>query len=303
MERVLVTGGAGYLGWSIINTLNTLPTVRDIVVYDNLARKNYNLFTSSLFRDSDKIRFIQGDILDQRTFKGALEGIDSVCHLAAKVDEPFRDVDLQQFEQINNWGSAVIANEISKSSVKRVAYISSIYVYGTSSSYKRVEDAAIPNSFYGMSKLRGEKQFESILNDKNVYVFRVGNVFGVNPVMRFDVLMNKLVFDAVHRKFINIHGEGNQRRPFIEVNKVGGEIVRMLANEKVPGIYNIADNHYSILDIVNELRQLVPDLEYRFVNRNVQMEDILVDTHVHNDISNQTYSLLEDLRSIKSFIT
>lgn len=277
MKEILVTGGAGYIGWSIIHKLLELKDVKRIVIYDSLSRRNFNLFTSQLLNKGKTCQFVQGDILDQRSLSTALDGIDTVFHLAAKVDAPFRDIDSQYFEQVNHWGTSVLANEILKSKVQNIIYTSSVYVYGNGDTYKSENDSTNPNSFYGISKLRGEKQLQSILSDRRLLVLRIGNVFGYNPTMRFDVLINKLVFDAVHKRMVNIYGEGKQKRPFVQIDNLAEGIVRMANSQLESGTYNIADEHFSILDIVSRLREMIPDLEYRYINRNVRMDDILVE--------------------------
>ncbi len=87
--RVLVTGGAGYVGTKLVKQLILLDEVDRVIVYDNLSRGNYNLFIGEAIPNGDKVEFIQGDILDSRLLRKTLAGIDFVYHLAAKVTTPF----------------------------------------------------------------------------------------------------------------------------------------------------------------------------------------------------------------------
>lgn len=114
MERVLITGGAGYIGFSLVEKLVSNPDIKEVLVYDNLSNSKYGIFNQSLFSQHDKLKFIHGDILDERNLLQNLESIDTVFHLAAKVDEPERDTSSHTYQQINKWGSSVLANAVAK---------------------------------------------------------------------------------------------------------------------------------------------------------------------------------------------
>jgi UDP-glucose 4-epimerase len=103
--KILITGGAGYIGYSLVKQLlEDVEQLHSITIYDNLSRRNYSFFTEAKF-DHKPIKFIHGDILDGRQLGQALQGIDCVIHLAAKVTTPFADADAHSFDQINHWGT------------------------------------------------------------------------------------------------------------------------------------------------------------------------------------------------------
>ena len=103
--KVLITGGAGYLGTELVKKLVQIPKVKEIVVYDNLDKGRYNFFLCTCI-GGDNIRFVQGDILDTRKLKKELQGVDVVFNLAAKIASPYADADPHLYEQINHWGTA-----------------------------------------------------------------------------------------------------------------------------------------------------------------------------------------------------
>ena len=76
--RILVTGGAGYIGNELVYRLSAEPGVQEILVYDNLCKGNYNLFTGLRKVPGNNVRFIQADVLDSRSLKSCMQGMDVV---------------------------------------------------------------------------------------------------------------------------------------------------------------------------------------------------------------------------------
>jgi UDP-glucose 4-epimerase len=101
--NVLITGGAGYIGTELIFELSAnLISVKSLV-YDNLSRGNYNLFLGKGPKQQN-VKFIQGDILDSRSIRKVLKGIDVVYHLAAKVTTPFANIRFSFFRTDQSLG-------------------------------------------------------------------------------------------------------------------------------------------------------------------------------------------------------
>ena len=154
--KILVTGGAGYIGTALVDALARREDVSEVVVYDNLSRSNPNLFISESM-PSDSIRFIRGDILDTRRLARELEGVDLVYHLAARVSTPFADADFHGLDQVNHWGCAELSYLLETHPVGRVVYLSSTSVYGASEESVGLETPPQPRTAYGISKFRGEQ--------------------------------------------------------------------------------------------------------------------------------------------------
>ena len=129
--KVVVTGGAGYLGTELVRQLINNPEISQILIYDNLSRGNYNVFLGEP-KLSDKMKFLKADILDSRSFGKAIQDASLVYHLAARVTTPFADQHAHLFEQVNHWGTAEVTYEIEKSDVEHFVFLSSASVYGTS---------------------------------------------------------------------------------------------------------------------------------------------------------------------------
>lgn len=274
--KILITGGAGYVGTELTKSLVKCDTVSDVVIYDNLGRQNYNLFLGRRLENHEKVNFISGDILDSRKLRTVLEGVDVVYHLAARVTTPFANTDAHFHEQVNHWGTAEVVNAVEESNVKKFIYASSTSVYGSSKDF--LNEDTIPNAktFYGISKLRGEEHVRRLLKKKKTYILRCGNVYGYSKSMRFDAVINKFMFDANFNNRISIHGDGKQSRSFISVGLLAEVMEKIIKHEVPNGTFNVVDKNYSILDIVDVLKALYPLLEFIFVNQHLSLRDLKV---------------------------
>ncbi len=270
--NVLVTGGAGYVGTRLIKNLSANKQIKKIVVYDNLLRGNYNLFLGDKYIHPDGLEFIQGDLLDSRSLRKALEGIDVVFHLAAKVTSPFANVNLHYYEQINHWGTAELSYAIEESDVKKVIYTSSMGVYGFSDDPIHEDHKVNPSSFYAISKQRGEEHIQRLDAKHNPIILRCGNVYGYSRSMRFDAVINRFVFEANFTGRISINGSGNQQRAFVHIHSLA-DILEQVAVKEIPSdVYNVSERNLSVLDIVDTLKELKPELEFLFINQQTTLQ-------------------------------
>ncbi len=273
--KILITGGAGYIGYSLVKyLLQDVNPLHSITIYDNLSRRNYSFFTEAKF-DHKPVKFIQGDILDGRSLSLALEGIDCVIHLAAKVTTPFADADAHSFDQINHWGTAQLAYAIEQSSVSKVIYLSSISIYGDSMEPLNEMSVPNPHSFYGRSKWEGEKQLNVLHRDRQVHILRSGNVYGYNPSYRIDAVVNRFLFQAHFLSKITVNGSGDQHRSFIHVDKVANAIAQIVDGFSVPGTYNLVEHNFSINDITGRIKAIYPELDIIHANYNLRMKDVI----------------------------
>ena len=272
--QVLITGGAGYVGYSLVKQLlEDVDELHSITIYDNLSRQNYSFFTEANF-DHKPVRFIKGDILDGRSLSQALEGIDCVVHLAAKVTTPFADSEAHFYDQINHWGTAQLAAAVERSKVSRLIYLSSMSVYGNNQSPLNETVDPNPHSFYGISKLHGERQLDTIKHMTDLYVIRSGNVYGYNPSYRVDAVINRFMFDAHFSGRIQINGSGKQMRSFIHVDKVATLMAAAVDGKYKPGLYNAVQHNLSVNDVAGHIRILYPTLETIHVNYNLEMRSV-----------------------------
>ncbi len=274
--RILITGGAGYIGTELVYGLSIKPEIESITIYDNLSRGNYNLFLGRKIEGS-KIQFVHGELLDSRKLRQVLKNIDVVYHLAAKVTTPFANLDGHVFEQINHWGTAELVYALEENPVKQFIFVSSASIYGNAPQPATELTQPNPDSFYAISKYRGEKHVERLFSKTNTLILRLGNVYGYTKSMRFDAAINRLMFDAHYTGRVTINGTGNQHRPFIHISKVTNILMQLLQKSIPSGTYNLSDKNLSILAISEALNAIYPGLESFFINQNYVGHDLLID--------------------------
>ena len=305
--RVLITGGAGYVGTELTyELLKHGDKITEIVIYDNLSRGNFNFFIGKNAFPENKVKFIQGDLLDTRKLKKALKDIDIVYHLAAKVSTPFADQNPHLFEQINHWGTAELVYALEEMPVKKVIYSSSVSVYGSSSELVDVDSPINPKTFYGISKMRGEEHISRLFPKMPTYILRLGNIYGYSKSMRFDAVINRFMFDAQFHKRITINGNGEQNRAFIHIDKTANILAKIGLGDSVkPGRYDLVEDNLSVNYIADALMNLYPGLEMIFVNQHMMLRDLKVKPNrvINSQIEIPVRSLKEVLEKFKSNFT
>lgn len=274
--KILVTGGAGYIGTELVSLLAQMPEVDKIVVYDNLSRANYNLFLGGKIPGHEKVQLIKGELLDSRGLRLALKDADVVYHLAARVTTPLAHSEGHLYEQINHWGTAELVYAVEESSVKRFIYTSSAGVYGTTTEPADENTPPNPTTFYAVSKLRGEEHVRRLSSRLETFIFRCGNVYGYSRSMRFDAVINRFAFEANFLNRITIHGNGSQVRSFIHINQIAKALAGVLSSNLKGGTYNLTVRTLSIMDIVDDLKQLIPELEFILINQHMRFSNLNV---------------------------
>ena len=274
--RILITGGAGYIGTELVYGLSQIPGIESITVYDNLSRGNFNLFLGKE-REGAKINFIHGELLDSRKLRTVLKKTDVVFHLAAKVTTPFANIDGHVFEQINHWGTAELVYALEENPVKQFIFGSSTSVYGSADEPATEEAQPRPDSFYSISKFRAEQHVQRLFSKYNTIILRLGNVYGYSKSMRFDAAINRLVFDAHFSGRITINGTGAQYRSFIHIDKVTFILSQLLQRVIPSGTYNLTDKNLSILEISETLNNIYPGMESFFINQNYAVHNLTIE--------------------------
>jgi len=301
--KVLITGGAGYLGSELCIELNKRDNINEIIVFDNLNQGNYNLFLHSKM-NSTKVKFVKGDILDSRVLNKALVGVDAVYHIAKNNSPSERDNHAQ--DQINNWGTSELADALVKNDIKQFINISSCNVYGYNSSDATVDTQVNPVSSLAHSMLRGEEHAARLFDQINTQIVRVGKLFGYGISMNLSSLVNNFVVKAHTGQRLSLHGKAEQKRAFISVSKAVNILANMIdsdINDKLEsGYYNLVDYNKSVMDIVEETMKLYPDTEMIFTNNHIELQSrtVEIDTRLNDLYTGEQKNIAQEIEETKN---
>jgi UDP-glucose 4-epimerase len=264
--KVLVTGGAGYIGNALVSALQLEDDIDEVIIYDNLCHAN----NGALFGKDKltKVTFVKADILDSYELEKALKGVDTVIHLAAHVAFPYNHLQNLQYDQINRWGTLNLVRAIqNNNSVKKVLYLSSVAVYGFSSDLN-INDEPMPENGYGISKHEGEKYWQLLLKSHRTSIIRSANVYGFNSSMRLDGVINTFFMETLLFNKIKIFGDGTQFRAFTSLGYLVKKIKEWLFQESFPKVITAIQFNSSLNEIKDWIVERVPHLEYTYVNQN-----------------------------------
>lgn len=253
-HKVLVTGGAGYLGSILVPHL--LANGYDVTVYDNL------MFQQTSFLDccnNPDFHFINADVRNNDRMREAMKGKDIIIPLAALVGAPLSNKDVSSTVAINR--DAVVAINKMRSKEQRVLFptTNSGYGIGQEGIYCTEETPLRPISLYGTTKSDAEQE---LLQSDNVITFRLATVFGCSPRMRLDLLVNDFTYRAFSQKYIVLF-EAHFKRNYIHVRDVAKAFLFGIENfERMKNqTYNVglSSANLSKMELCLEIKKQVPD--------------------------------------------
>ncbi|MCF6238391.1 MAG: SDR family oxidoreductase [Candidatus Marinimicrobia bacterium] len=303
--RVLITGGAGYIGTELAYRLAERSDIEQVIIYDNLSRGNYNLFIGVRKFPRDKVIFINGDLLDSRKLRKSLNNVDVVYHLAANVTKPFSDHNPHLLEQVNHWGTAEVVYAIEESDVSRFIYVSSSAIYGTSDQEVSVATPPEPSTYYGISKLRGEEHVVRLQQKMAAYIMRTANVYGYSKSMRFDARLNRYMFEAASGQRITVNGSGDQTRAYIHIDDTTDCLESMLTTDLKPDVYDLTARNLTIQEIVDGVKTVFPETEILFINQHVTPWELRVkpDARLSDHLRLEDGTFLDEIKEFKKQFT
>lgn len=262
--KILVTGGAGFIGSHLINEL--LKKGHSVVVLDNLSSgKKQNL--EKAFSNED-FTFILGDIRDDAALKDALKGVNAVAHLAALIDVTSSVTDPVTTNDVNVAGTLKVLQSAVKGNVSQFVFASSTAVYGEAKVLPITEETPLnPISPYAASKVAGEaycKSFQSCFG-LNTVILRFFNVYGPRSENSpYSGVITKFLRQALKNEALNIYGDGEQTRDFIHVNDIVAALILALENPKVGGeTFNVCTG---VQTSINELANTINLITERNLN-------------------------------------
>lgn len=269
IDKIMVTGALGHIGSFVIRDLVKRFSGVEVILVDNMMTQRY----SSLFNlpSRGRYRFHEGDVTTM-DLSGELESVNAVIHLAAITDAAGSFDNAEQVED-NNYEATRKVAEACVATGTRLISLSSTSVYGTQENMVS-EDCSSnelqPQSPYAETKLREEALVTSLAEEKDlsVVIFRFGTIFGPSPGMRFHTAVNKFCWQAVMGKPITVWRTAyDQKRPYLDLKDAAGAIAFALDQDLFDHrIYNVLTQNAPVSDIVNIIREFIPDLKVDFVD-------------------------------------
>ncbi|MCX6134835.1 MAG: NAD-dependent epimerase/dehydratase family protein [Ignavibacteriales bacterium] len=233
--KILVTGGAGFIGSNIVEHFHQTD---EVVVLDNL-RSGFERNLAPF-----RVTFIHGSVTDRSAVEQAARGVDYIFHLAAMVSVPESVENPRETVDINVHGTLNVLEAARTHGVKKVVISSSAAIYGDNPVVPKVESMIPePKSPYAVTKLDAEYYAKMYTNEfaTPVVCLRYFNVFGPrqNPKSQYAAAVPIIIDKALRNQDITIYGDGEQTRDFVFVKDVVAANV-LAARSAATGVYNIA---------------------------------------------------------------
>ncbi len=277
--RVLITGGAGYVGSTLAPLL--LAAGHKVRVLDRLLYGGESLLGVWSHPDFE---FVHGDVRDRETLRKAVSECDAVVHLAAIVGDPACAREPETARGVNLDASMALIEESRRAGVQRFVFASTCSNYGKMkdpSQFVNEESELQPVSLYAETKVAVEKfLLESAANGWCPTPLRFATVFGVSPRMRFDLTVNEFTMEMITKKHLIVFGE-QFWRPYVHVFDAARGIALVLSSppQAVAGrVFNVGstDQNLQKQQIVELIRPLAADAKVEFVHKNEDPRDYRV---------------------------
>ena len=304
--RVLVTGGAGYLGSILSRKLLTKGyqvRVMDTQWYGDESIKE-------LVKDTN-FEIIKEDIRNLVPTVRALEDVDAVIHLASIVGMPASSIEPRTSEEINYLATKNIAELCQLHDIETYIFASTCSVYGYQPGKIITEKSRVdPLDFYAKQKYLSERATGWLNRSPTIY--RFGTLFGLSPRMRFDLVINLFVAQALNEGKITVFG-GKQERPFLHVSDAADSLIFGI-EKNLTGTYNVVSENMTIMDAAKRVSKITGcDIEISEANEDNRSYRVSADKikqvgfvasktieHTINEIKDAfTNNLIEDYNDVK----
>jgi nucleoside-diphosphate-sugar epimerase len=279
-RRVLVTGGAGYVGSILVQDL--LRKGYEVRVLDSLLHGSLPSLLPAWGEDG--FEFVPGDVRDPEARRAALAAVDSVVHLAAVVGDPACARDSDTAREVNTDATRALLMEAELAGARRFVFASTCSNYGKMADPNALvtEQAELrPISVYAESKVAAELDvLERGRDGLAGCCLRLATVYGTSPRMRFDLTVNEFTRELSLGKELVVFGE-QFWRPYVHVRDAARALALALEapEEAIAGeVFNVGSTaeNYRKLDLVELLRKRIPSAEVSFVHKDEDPRDYRV---------------------------
>jgi UDP-glucose 4-epimerase len=267
--KIVVTGALGHIGSALIRQLPLHFPGAEIVMLDNMMTQRY----ASLFDlpTVGRYQFVEADVRSVELHP-LLKGAYAVVHLAAITDAAGSFERAAELEANNFNATEKIAAACRKAGA-RLVHLSSTSVYGPQNALVS-EDCALeelkPQSPYATTKLKEEELVQTLANSHGLQaiIFRFGTIFGASVGMRYHTAVNKFCWQAVMKRPLSIWSTAyDQKRPYLDLIDATRAIAFVIKQDLFDGrVYNVLTLNTTVRDIVECIREFVPQLQLSFEN-------------------------------------
>jgi len=256
--KVLVTGGAGFIGANLVRTMTSRSDIEEVIVLDDLSFGNLDNL------DSLDVRFIEGSVLDERVLADASLGVDAIVHLAARSSVPRSIAEPMAAHEVNTTGTAMVLEAARQQGDIHVIVASSSSVYGRTEVLPKYESLPTrPVSPYAASKLATEAYTLAWSHSYGfpALAFRFFNVFGPlqPPLHTYAAVIPAFISAAIKQEPLPVHGDGTQSRDFTYVDSVvdviADALIRRVSHDEP---VNLAfGTRVTLLELIASLEEVV----------------------------------------------
>ena len=270
--KIIVTGAIGHIGSYIVRDLGVQFPKAEIVMIDNMMTQRY----ASLFNlpPLGNYHFIEDDV-NSIDLKTVFSGANVVIHLAAITDAAGSFNRAEELEKNNYQSTVKVANACIETGASLIA-LSSTSVYGTQNDVVDEdcsEEELQPQSPYATTKLKEEELIAKLCKEKGLKAIhcRFGTIFGASAGMRFHTAVNKFCWQAVMGRPISVWRTAyDQKRPYLDLLDASRAIELIIKNNIFDGrVYNVLTNNSTVREVVDVIREFVPDIEVGFVDSKI----------------------------------
>jgi len=262
LYNILVTGGAGYLGSTMVPDL--LAAGHSVTVLDNFMFKQTSLNHCC---HHPNFKVVKGDIRQKDTMLKLMKNADAIIPLAALVGAPLCSLDPIGATTINHDAIELMLKLLSNDQIVLMPTTNSAYGTGDKDNYCNEDSPLRPISQYAIEKVEIEKE---LMQHQNAISFRLATVFGMSPRMRIDLLVNDFTYRAVNDGFVVLF-ESHFKRNYIHVRDVSRVFQHALNNhnEMKGEIYNVglSDANVSKKELCEHIQKQLP--EFIFVDEQI----------------------------------
>ncbi len=247
--RILITGGAGYVGSILSRKL--LSKGYNVRVADALW---YGQESVQDCINNEKFELVNADIRNLVETVRAMKDIDAVIHLASIVGMPASSIEPRTSEEINYLATKNIAELCQLHNIETYIFASTCSVYGSQPDQLISEKSKVdPLDYYAKQKFLSERAIGWL--NRAPTILRFGTLFGLSPRMRFDLVINLFIAQAILNGKITVFG-GNQYRPFLHVDDAAESLLFAL-EKNLTGTYNVISENFTILEAAKKIQSVI----------------------------------------------